>query len=92
LKNAKRAKCRQNARNCAHNRLYQWNLNNAFAAAEDREYHTLIGTIAEAVLLVQQLPPNLQIQRLQNLTQRMLVQLDGQNPISSTRNTLSRSA
>ncbi|RLM93145.1 hypothetical protein C2845_PM08G17390 [Panicum miliaceum] len=70
LKNAKRAKRRQNAKNRARNPLYQRNLNNAFAAAEDREYSTPIGTIAEAVLLAQQLPPNPQIQRLQYITQR----------------------
>jgi hypothetical protein len=33
--------------------------------------------------LSQQLPPNPQIQRLQYLTQRALVQLDGQHPVSS---------
>jgi hypothetical protein len=82
LKNATRAKCRRNAKNCARNLLYQRNLNNAFAAAEDWEYRTPIGAIVEAVLLAQQLPPNPQIQRLQ---------LDGQHPTSSTQNTLSRS-
>jgi hypothetical protein len=84
LKNAKRAKRRRNTENHARNPLYQRNLNNAFTAAEDREYHTTIGTIAEAALLAQQLPPNPQIQRLQYLTQRTLVQLDGQHPMSST--------
>jgi hypothetical protein len=49
-----------------------------------------IGTIAEAALLAQQLPSNPQIQRLQYLTQCALVQLDGQHPVSSTRNQLSR--
>jgi hypothetical protein len=75
----------------AGNLLYQRNLNNTFAAAEDQEYRTPIGTIAEAAVLVQQLPPNPKVQRLQYLTQRALVQLDGQNPMSSTWNTLSRS-
>jgi hypothetical protein len=52
---------------------------------------TPIGTIAEAALLAQQLPSNPQIQRLLYLTQRALVQLDGQHLVSSTRNQLSRS-
>jgi hypothetical protein len=71
--------------------MYQRNLNNAFAATADREYRTPIGTIVEAALLAQQLPPNPHIQRLQYLTQCALVQLDGQHPMSSTRNMLSRS-
>ncbi|RLM87220.1 uncharacterized protein C2845_PM04G15460 [Panicum miliaceum] len=50
-----------------------------------------IGAIAEAALLAQQLPPNPQIQRWQYLTQRVLVQFDGQHPVSSTRNQPSRS-
>ncbi|RLM91751.1 hypothetical protein C2845_PM08G12140 [Panicum miliaceum] len=91
VKNAKRAQRRRNAENRAHNPMYQRNLNNAFAAAVDREYRTPIGAIAEATLLAQQLPPNLQIQRLQYLTQRALVQLDGQHPVSSIRNLPSRS-
>jgi hypothetical protein len=47
--------------------MYQRDVNNAFAAVEDQEYHTLIGIIAEVALLAQQLPPNPQIQRLQYL-------------------------
>jgi hypothetical protein len=58
LKNAKRAQRRQNAENCARNPMHQRNLNNAFAAAADREYRTPICAIAEATLLAQQLPPN----------------------------------
>jgi signal transduction histidine kinase len=61
LKNAKRAQRRQNTENRARNLMHQRNLNNAFAAAADREYRTPIGTIAEAALLAQQLPPNPQI-------------------------------
>jgi hypothetical protein len=57
----------------------------------DRDYRMLIGAIVEAALLAQQLPSNPQIQRLQYLTQRTLVQLDGQHPVSSTRNQLLRS-
>jgi signal transduction histidine kinase len=91
LKNAKHAQCRQNAENHTRNLMYQRNLNNAFAATADREYRTPIGTIVEAALLAQQLPPNPHIQRLQYLTQCALVQLDGQHPMSSTRNMLSRS-
>jgi hypothetical protein len=91
LKNAKRAQCRWNVENHGRNPMLQRNLNNAFAAAVDREYRTPIGTIAEVSLLTQQLPPNPQIQRLQYLTQRTLVRLDGQHPVSSTRNMPSRS-
>jgi hypothetical protein len=58
LKNAKCAKCRWNAENCTRNLLYRRNLNSAFGTAEDRQYRTLISAIAEAALLVQQLPPN----------------------------------
>jgi hypothetical protein len=68
VKHTKRAQRKRNAKNCAHNPMYQRNLNNAFAAAADREYRTLISAIAEATLLAQQLPPNPQIQRLQYLT------------------------
>jgi hypothetical protein len=77
--------------NRTHNPMYQRNLNNAFATAAYWEYHTPIGAIAEAALLAQQLPPDPQIQRLQCLTQRTLVQLDGQHQVSSTRNLPSRS-
>jgi hypothetical protein len=77
LKNAKRALRRRNTENLARNPIYQRNLTNAFAAATDWEYRTPISAIAEAALLAQQLPPNSQIERLQYLTQRMLVQLDG---------------
>jgi hypothetical protein len=58
LKNTKRTQHRRNVRNRAHKPMHQRNLNNAFAAAADREYRTPIGTIAEAALLAQQLPPN----------------------------------
>jgi hypothetical protein len=58
LKNAKHAKRRWNVENRTRNPLYQRNLNNIFAAAEDREYHTPIGAIAEVALLVQQLSSN----------------------------------
>jgi murein L,D-transpeptidase YcbB/YkuD len=91
LKNTKHAEHRQNTENRTRNPLYQRNLNNAVTAAEDREYRTPIGAIAEATLLAQQLPPNPQIQRLQYLTQRALVQLDGQHLMSSIQNMLSRS-
>jgi hypothetical protein len=66
--------------------MYQRDLNNTFAAGADREYHTPIGTIAEAALLAQQLPPTHGYKRLQYLTQRALVQLNGRHPVSSTRN------
>jgi hypothetical protein len=44
LKNAKRAQRRRNTENHARNPMHQRNLNNAFAAAADREYRTPIGT------------------------------------------------
>jgi hypothetical protein len=88
VKNAKRAQRRRNAQNHARETR---DLNNAFAAVADREYRMPIGTIAEPALLAQQLPPNPQIQRLQYLTQRPLVQLEGQHPVSPTRNLPSRS-
>jgi signal transduction histidine kinase len=91
LKNAKRAQRRWNVENRSRNPIYQWNLNNAFVAAADREYRTPIGAIAEAALLAQHLPPNPQIQRLQYLTQCVLMQLDGQHAVSSTWNLPSRS-
>jgi hypothetical protein len=87
-KSAKCAQCRRNAQNCAREPS---DLNNAFAAVVDHEYSMPIGAIAEVALLAQQLPSNPQIQRLQYLTQRALVQLDGQHLVSSTRNKLSRS-
>jgi hypothetical protein len=88
VKNTKRAQCRHNTQN--HTREPR-DLNNAFAVVADCEYCTPIGAIVEAALLAQQLPPNPQIQRLQYLTQRTLVQLDGQHPVSSARNQPSRS-
>jgi hypothetical protein len=88
VKNAKRAQCRCNTQNRAREPR---GLNNAFAAVADRQYRTPIGAIVEAALLAQQLPPNPKIQRLQYLTQRALVQLDGQHPVSPTRNLPSRS-
>jgi hypothetical protein len=62
LKNTKRAQRRWKMETRACNAIYQRNLNNTFAAAAEQEYHTPIGAIAEAALLGQQLPPNLQIQ------------------------------
>jgi hypothetical protein len=91
VKKAKRAQRRRNAENHACDPMYQRSLNNAFATVADREYRKPIGTIAEIALLAQQLSPNPQIQRLQYLIQRALVQLDGQHLVSSTRNPPSRS-
>jgi hypothetical protein len=87
-KNAKRAQCRRNMQNHAREPR---DLNNAFAVVVDHEYRTPIGAIVEVALLAQQLPSNPQIQRLQYLTQCVLLQLDGQHLVSSTRNQLSRS-
>jgi hypothetical protein len=81
VKNLKRAQRRRNTQNRAREPR---DLSNAFAAVADREVRTPIGTITEAALLATQLPPNPQIQRLQYLTQRALVQLDGQHPVSPT--------
>jgi hypothetical protein len=53
-KNAKRTRRRRNAQN--RTRIPR-DLNNAFAAAADREYRMPIGDIAEAALLAQQLHP-----------------------------------
>jgi hypothetical protein len=53
LKNAKCAQRRRDAEKCARNPMYQRNLNNAFAAAADREYRTPIGAVAELALLAQ---------------------------------------
>jgi hypothetical protein len=91
IRRAKNAKCAQRRRNAQNRTREPRDVNNTFAAVVDREYRTPIGAIAKAALLAQQLPSNPQIQRLQYLTQRTLVQLDGQHPVSSTRNQLSRS-
>ncbi|RLM79847.1 early nodulin-like protein 1 [Panicum miliaceum] len=63
VKNAKRAQRRCNAQNRAREPR---DLNNAFAAVADREYCMLIGAIAEAAVLAQQLPSNPQIQSQRN--------------------------
>jgi hypothetical protein len=91
IRRAKNAKCAQRRRNTQKHAREPRDHNNAFATVADREYRTPIGAIAEAALLAQQLPSNPQIQRFQYLTQRALVQLVGQHPVSSTRNQLSRS-
>jgi chromatin segregation and condensation protein Rec8/ScpA/Scc1 (kleisin family) len=56
IKNTKRAKHRQNAEARARNPPHRINLDGAFAAADDRQYNTPIGNIAEAALLIQRLP------------------------------------
>jgi hypothetical protein len=86
VKNAKCVQRKRNMENRARGLMYQRDLNNTFAVVADQEYRTPIGAIAEVVLLAQQLPPNPQIERLHYLSQRALVQLDGQHPVSSTRN------
>jgi hypothetical protein len=48
IKNAKRAKCRWNAEAHAQNPPHRRNLDVAFTAADDRQYNTPIGNIAEA--------------------------------------------
>jgi hypothetical protein len=84
IRRVKNAKCAQCGRNTQNRAREPRDLNNTFAGVADREYRTPIGAIAEAALLAQQLPPNPQIQTLQYLTQRALVQPDGQHPVSST--------
>jgi hypothetical protein len=79
-KNAKQAKCMWNAEARAR-QPPQRNLNGAFIAAADREYATPMGNIAEAMVLLQQLPQNLETQRVMQLTQHVLIQLDRQNPM-----------
>jgi chromatin segregation and condensation protein Rec8/ScpA/Scc1 (kleisin family) len=73
IKNAKHAKCRQNAEAHAWNPAHRRNLNDAFAAADDRQYNMPIGNIAEVALLIQRLPQNLETKRLLQLTQRAIV-------------------
>jgi hypothetical protein len=87
---AKNAKCAKRRRNMQNRASEPRDLNNAFAAVVDHEYRTPNSAITEVALLAQQLPSNPQIQRLQYLTQRVLVQLDGQHPVSFTRKQLSR--
>jgi signal transduction histidine kinase len=75
-KNAKRAKCRRNAQARAQNPPLHRNLNGTFAATEDHEYATPIGNIAEAAILLQQLPQNLETTRAIELAQRAIIRLD----------------
>lgn len=91
LKNAKRAKRRRNIEARVWNAPYWRNLNSAFAVANDREYNTLIGNIAEAALLAAQLPQNLNTERQLQLTQRGIIQLDQQDPMPSVQRSRSRS-
>jgi hypothetical protein len=86
IRRAKNAKQAQRGRNAQNHARVPRDLNNAFAVVADCKYRTPISEIAEAALLAQQLPSNPQIQRLQYLTQRVLVQLSGQHPVSPTRN------
>jgi hypothetical protein len=72
LRNIKRTKCKQNVEYHACHPLQRRNLHNAFTAGDEQEYRTLISTIAEAALVVQQLPPNPQTDRLRYLTQHAL--------------------
>jgi hypothetical protein len=68
IKNAKRAKRRRNIEAHARNPPHRRFLDGAFAAADDRLYNTLIENIAEATLLIQRLPRNVEIERLLQLT------------------------
>jgi hypothetical protein len=90
LKNAKCAKRRWKTENRARNPLYHRNLSNAFGAAKEREPHPdqchCRGSAPSITIAAKP-----QVQRLQYPTQLALVQLDEQNPFSSTRNTLLRS-
>jgi hypothetical protein len=82
-KNAKRAKCKRNAKARARHPPHCRNLQGAFAAADDCEYNTPIGNIVEAALLIQQLPQNAETQRLMQLTQHAIIQLDQRDPMPS---------
>jgi hypothetical protein len=55
ITNSKRTQHRHNTQNRTHDTR---DLNNSFTAVVDQEYCTLIGAIAEADVLAQQLPPN----------------------------------
>jgi hypothetical protein len=59
--------------------------------ANDRQYNTLIGNIAEAALLIQWLPQNPETERLLQLTQCAIIQLDRREPMPSLQRTCSRS-
>jgi hypothetical protein len=58
IRRAKNAKRVQHKRNVKNRASEPRDLNNAFAGVADRKYSTLIGAIAEAALLAQQLPSN----------------------------------
>jgi hypothetical protein len=51
-KNTKRAKCRRNAQARARNPPHHRNLDDAFAAFDNREYNTPFGNIAKAAMLI----------------------------------------
>jgi hypothetical protein len=76
LKNAKRAKRKRNMKAHAQNPPHRRNLNGALAAADDCQYNTPIGNIAEAAMLIQRLPQNSKTERLLQLRQRAIVPLD----------------
>lgn len=76
LKNTNRAKHRQNAQAHAKNPPLKRNLNAMFAGVGDNEYVTPIGNIAQAAMLLQQLPQNLETQRILRLTRWAIIQLD----------------
>jgi hypothetical protein len=82
IKNAKRAKSRRNAEARARNPPHRRNLNNAFTTARN---------IAEAALLIQWLPQNPDTERLLQLTQPAIIQLDQRDLMSSLQRTRSRS-
>jgi hypothetical protein len=90
VKNAKRAKRRRNAEARAWNPPHHRNLNDAFTVADDREYNTPIGNIAKTALLIQRLHQNPEIERLLQLTQRVIVQLDQRDPMPSVQRSRSR--
>jgi hypothetical protein len=91
IKNAKCAKHRWNAEARAWNPPYHRNLYGAFAAADDHKYNTPIGNITKAALLIQRLPQNPETERLLQMTQRTIVQLDQRDPMPTLQRTRSRS-
>jgi hypothetical protein len=73
IKNAKHAKRRRNMEARARNTSHRRKLNGAFARADDRQYNTPIGNIAEAALLIQRQPQTPETERLPDLTQRAII-------------------
>jgi hypothetical protein len=81
----------RNAQAHAQNPPHRRNLNSAFTAADYHQYNTPIRNIAEAALLIQQLPQHPETERFLELTQHAIVQLDQWGPMSLLQHSHSRS-